>query len=667
MKNLYALLALVLIIGLAAQPMSAQREMFGPEHSGLMFVSHPPPFARVGVPYVYTAVARSMDTTAVIRYSWDPGNPAGFGIDSVTGVVSWTPAARGWFEIKIFAKSDKGETGEQRFVVAVTDGNGVIQGTVKDTAGLGIARVVIELFQAADGDTGSLPNFALPGCFSYVTKTDSLGNYRIANIEPGIYKLHATSPTPQYASQWYDGKATAAEANRITIPDSPSVTVANFILRAGEMHLPFISVSGTVSDTVLKPLKDAIVGFVRAGFALNSNATAEDFRQMFDLNGRDLDFRMEGFSPHVFRTKSDSLGAYKIKLPPGIYIAFARAQGYAVEFYLDQSSVLTATRLMLKADTTGIDFTLAPLPPVVYGTIQGTVLDTAKGIGVRARIIATRDGWPTPDMYRAPRCYTVDTDSLGVYSLENLLPGSYIVFALPVGNYAPAFYSTDTSTAWWRRATRVPVNGNTVTGIDIYVHEMPARLRGYAGITGQINMSDGPASAAAGTIVYATTGSTVAGYGIADETGRYIVFGLAPGTYTVSADLPGTELIGSKSATVSYSSTGAPLGAVVDLSLSVVTDVSPVAERPVEFTLAQNYPNPFNPSTMISYQLPTAGHVDLRVYDILGREVAVLVNGVQTSGTHSVTFNASSLASGVYMYRLTTGSMTATKKMLLMK
>jgi hypothetical protein len=184
---------------------------------------------------------------------------------------------------------------------------------------------------------------------------------------------------------------------------------------------------------------------------------------------------------------------------------------------------------------------------------------------------------------------------------------------------------------------------------------------------GQIAVSGGPVSAAAGTIVYATTGSTVAGYGIADATGRYVLFGVAPGTYTVYADLPGTESLDSKTATVSYSGTGIPLGAVVDLSLSVVTDVEAAADRPVDFTLAQNYPNPFNPSTIISYQLPTAGHVDLRVYDVLGREVAVLVNGVQTAGTHSVTFNASSLATGVYMYRLTSGSMTDVKKMLLMK
>ena len=666
MKYLYSVLALVLIVGLAAPPVMAHRGMPEPGYSGLMFVSHPPLFARVGVPYAYTAVAKSMDSTAVIHYFSGTENPAEFAIDSVSGVVSWTPAARGWFEIKIIAKSDKGETGGQKFVVAVTNGNGVIQGKVQDTTGVGIRGVVIEVLQATNSDSGSMM-LNLRGCFFVATRTDSFGNYRIANIEPGRYKLHATSPSPQYASQWYDGKMTAAEANVITIPDSPSVTVANFTLRAGELHFPFIAVTGTVTDTLAAPLKDALVGFVRAGFALNSNATAEDFREMFDQNGRDLDHRMDGFSPHVFRTRTDSLGAYKIKLPPGIYITFARASGYAVEFYLEQSSVLAATRLALKTDTTGIDFTLAPLPPVVYGTIQGSVLDTAKGIGVRARIIAWRDKWAAVDLYGHPHCYTVDTDSLGAYSLENLLPGSYIVFALPVGNYAPAFYSTDTSAARWRRATGVAVNGNTVTGIDIYVHELPARMRGYAAITGQIAISGGPPSEAAGTIVYATTGSTVAGYGIADATGRYDIFGLAPGSYTVSADLPGTESLGSKTAMVSYSPTGLPLGAVVDLSLAIVTDIETTAGQPVEFKLAQNYPNPFNPSTLISYQLPAAGHVDLRVYDLLGREVAVLVSGVQAAGIHNVSFNASSLATGVYLYRLTSGSMTDVKKMVLMK
>ena len=89
--------------------------------------------------------------------------------------------------------------------------------------------------------------------------------------------------------------------------------------------------------------------------------------------------------------------------------------------------------------------------------------------------------------------------------------------------------------------------------------------------------------------------------------------------------------------------------------------------NPVEFQLSQNYPNPFNPSTRINYALATSSRVVLKVYDVLGREVAILVNGNQDAGYKSVSFNASSLPSGVYFYRLQAGSFVEVKKMLLMK
>jgi len=90
-------------------------------------------------------------------------------------------------------------------------------------------------------------------------------------------------------------------------------------------------------------------------------------------------------------------------------------------------------------------------------------------------------------------------------------------------------------------------------------------------------------------------------------------------------------------------------------------------EMPGEFVLEQNYPNPFNPATTIEYGLPSASRVELRLYDILGREVATLVNEVQTAGYHSVRFDASGLASGVYFYRLRAGEFTQTKRMLLLR
>jgi hypothetical protein len=96
-----------------------------------------------------------------------------------------------------------------------------------------------------------------------------------------------------------------------------------------------------------------------------------------------------------------------------------------------------------------------------------------------------------------------------------------------------------------------------------------------------------------------------------------------------------------------------------------------ISSAPAAFALSQNYPNPFNPSTVISYQLPVNSQVTLKVYDMLGREVATLVNGEMKAGSYSVPFNTSKgtlgLSSGVYVYRLEAGSFISTKKLLLMK
>jgi hypothetical protein len=87
----------------------------------------------------------------------------------------------------------------------------------------------------------------------------------------------------------------------------------------------------------------------------------------------------------------------------------------------------------------------------------------------------------------------------------------------------------------------------------------------------------------------------------------------------------------------------------------------------LEFALQGAYPNPFNPATDIRYQIPDARHVSLKVYDTAGRLVAILADGWQEAGTHQATFNGSNLASGVYLYTLTTGSNHAAGKMVLMK
>jgi len=102
------------------------------------------------------------------------------------------------------------------------------------------------------------------------------------------------------------------------------------------------------------------------------------------------------------------------------------------------------------------------------------------------------------------------------------------------------------------------------------------------------------------------------------------------------------------------------------------SNIIEVETNPVSFVLEQNYPNPFNPVTKIKYSIPTSVNgdwsgVSLKVYDVLGNEVAVLVDEVKEAGKYEITFDASELSSGIYLYRLEAGSFIKIFKMMLIK
>lgn len=114
-------------------------------------------------------------------------------------------------------------------------------------------------------------------------------------------------------------------------------------------------------------------------------------------------------------------------------------------------------------------------------------------------------------------------------------------------------------------------------------------------------------------------------------------------------------------------SVGGSLAKISGTDTEQVNDKLALAEElPTEYSI-ENYPNPFNPTTKISFSIPSSGHVSLKVYDILGREVAVLANRVFAAGRYELDFNASNLPSGTYIYSLRTDNKTITKKMSLIK
>ena len=109
-------------------------------------------------------------------------------------------------------------------------------------------------------------------------------------------------------------------------------------------------------------------------------------------------------------------------------------------------------------------------------------------------------------------------------------------------------------------------------------------------------------------------------------------------------------------------------GYIVKYSGNYPTDIEDeIANMPTQFILNQNYPNPFNPSTKISWQSPISGHQTLKFYDVLGNEVATLVNEFRNAGSYEIDFDASKLSSGVYFYQLKVVDYNQTKKMVLIK
>jgi hypothetical protein len=146
-------------------------------------------------------------------------------------------------------------------------------------------------------------------------------------------------------------------------------------------------------------------------------------------------------------------------------------------------------------------------------------------------------------------------------------------------------------------------------------------------------------------------------------TDQYPMYNSVFRAYRYSADHPalqGKNLTGTRTITGKVPDYLKPSDIIAGLSSSS-------GDRPVRFGLLQNYPNPFNPKTGIRFQVPGVSEVKLVVYDLMGREVAVLVNETKAPGNYEVSFDGSGLASGVYVYRLTAGSFLQSRTMLLVK
>ena len=155
----------------------------------------------------------------------------------------------------------------------------------------------------------------------------------------------------------------------------------------------------------------------------------------------------------------------------------------------------------------------------------------------------------------------------------------------------------------------------------------------------------------------------VSNFTISDVNGNYNISNLLPGSYNVASDKIEYLPVRRKLVNVDFANS---IINNVDFTLtpqSVTSTEETPATVVTKYTLMQNYPNPFNPVTNISFALPEKANVKLTVYNILGKEIATLINGNLSAGEHTVSFDASNLSSGVYFYRIQAGNFTSTRKM----
>ncbi|MCE1189458.1 MAG: carboxypeptidase regulatory-like domain-containing protein [Ignavibacteria bacterium] len=482
-------------------------------------------------------------------------------------------------------------------------------------------------------------NFFMGNAFSTViTYTDSLGKFK-ASLNVGKYRLYTSAMG--YTPEYYNNKATLSLADTLTFAANDSV----------DLSVALTAIVPPVTYTLKGSVKDA------SGNAIKANV-------------RVYKVRLNSYFSTSREVRTDSLGNYSVSVRKGdTVVVYAYPQNkwvWNAQYYNNKTTIAEADRVAIADNVTGINFVLTPKPVYPNG-VAGVVKDTL-GAGVEALVNAfpKKLSHSVPGFASDFRTYTIHTDSLGSYAFTNMLPAQYYFLAIPKAGYKPSYFKYDgSSTMNWRKADSVVVDSaSLVTNINIVVKSLPDS--GFGTISGKVRDNSG--KTVTGAFVYAISSSgEVYATAMTNSNGQYVLSGLVPDQYAVISDKESYSQSTVQVTAVDYAASQSP---VLNFSISpdgtnavINTGVGTVSN----YTLSQNYPNPFNPTTVISYQIPSDAKVVLKVYNILGKEVATLVNGNQAAGKYNVTFNGSNLASGVYLYKLEAGNFSATKKLVLMK
>jgi uncharacterized protein YegP (UPF0339 family) len=492
-----------------------------------------------------------------------------------------------------------------------------------------------------NGEIAFIPTMVHPivDCFNFhePVRTDSNGNFT-ARLRAGDYFIYSSAHG--YYGEFFDNVKDIKNATKVTVNVGDSLVYSIGLTK------------------IVPPVTYSVSGLVKDGSGVPQKARLTAFISNKQHNPSCWNM--------IYQAKTNSLGNYLIKgVKPGdtvVVFADPLDHTFLPQYYNGKSDFKTADRVGVTSNVTDVNFTLVA-KPVFDNCISGTVLDSAGTTIVKGSVFAFRKGLNLKDRFGFKRRVPIDTLT-GSYSFTNLEPGEYILLAEGHG-YVPSFFKYDGSTTLsWKNADSVVVTDSSLlTGINFNL-KTHVKKTGGGFAFGTVKGNDG--STLPGTLNYLVDANgAFADYCLTDLDGSYIISNIDAGSYTMVSSLASFQ-DAQKTLTVDYLN-NSTLNVDVSLTPNSTTGINDNVATINGYALNQNYPNPFNPSTIISYQIPQNSFVTLKVYNILGKEVATLVNEQQIAGKYNFNFKASNLASGIYIYKLTAGSFTSVKKLTLLK
>jgi protocatechuate 3,4-dioxygenase beta subunit len=594
------------------------------------------------------------------------GLPDGKYLVSASAYNQWQYVQRWWPDAETPAKAepvivDSGaEPVPINFRLPLTTGSASIAGIVRNENGDPLANAFIDISSPFDNVDPATGVVKAGGIWAYGF-SDSSGHYRVDQLPPGTYIVHAQYwENLSFGQEWYDNADNAAAATPVTIA-------------AGEAR------DGVDFSIKVRPLYGAIAGTVV------NDATGDVISRAYvELSPQGYAF-WEGapFMRWPYYAVTDDKGNYRLEwLPEGEYLVSVYANG-AFEYFENATVAGLATPVKVAGgETTTVNFGLTPRNEgagIISGRVGAEYTDQLLEIAVVvAKPVATILVWPQSDMF-----FNAVINKDGTYEISGLPAGDYYVMSFAPG-YMPEYYKDQFDPTL---ADQVKVDGITpATGIDFSLSPVwylrgpedggPAVVGG-ASVFGKV--TDASGKPLAGATVYAFNGegrAVSSARCFAD--GSYEMQGLPPGSYRLQASNLGyaSECNGGvknldEAAQIDLGRGRVEVNFVLDPRITTgVGDQPPV---PKEMELYGNYPNPFNPETRISFGLPSAMRVKVRVFNLLGKEVALLHDGLLNAGEQHLTWNGrdragNQVTSGLYFYRLEGANGAAlVGKMLMMK